>query len=299
MASNLFSEVFGGEPGPPGPAADTAGASSSMTGDAWPPVAGEYHVLRENRGCRVAVSTLASVFLAEELAGLAPPHLCIVGKTETENIGIEKIIRNVVSNPAIHFLILAGKEPEGHRSGATLLALCRRGVDGGMKVVGSPGRRPVLRNVTAGEVEAFRKQVKAVDMIGCGEAGRVIERIGTLAHGASLPCSCERFSRGVKAVPSAGVETLQARPRKRVGLDRAGYFVILPLPSRGRIHVEHYANDNRLLRVIEGEDAANLYRTIIENGWVTRMTHAAYLGKELEKAELSMKLGFRYVQDGA
>ncbi len=38
---------------------------------------------------------------------------------------------------------------------------------------------------------------------------------------------------------------------------------------------------------------------MIENGWVTEFTHATYLGKELEKAELSIKLGFKYVQDGA
>jgi len=42
-----------------------------------------------------------------------------------------------------------------------------------------------------------------------------------------------------------------------------------------------------------------IYWTIIENGWVCEMSHAAYLGKELTKAEMSMKLGFKYVQDKA
>jgi tetrahydromethanopterin S-methyltransferase subunit A len=37
---------------------------------------------------RVAVSTLASVSLTEQLAAARPKELCIVGKTETENIGI-------------------------------------------------------------------------------------------------------------------------------------------------------------------------------------------------------------------
>ena len=63
--------------------------------------------------------------------------------------------------------------------------------------------------------------------------------------------------------------------------------------------VEHYSNDNRLLRIIEGKDAVSLYRTIVANGWVTQLSHAAYLGKELDRAELSMKLDFKYVQDGA
>jgi tetrahydromethanopterin S-methyltransferase subunit A len=51
--------------------------------------------------------------------------------------------------------------------------------------------------------------------------------------------------------------------------------------------------------VIEGQDARSIYWTIVKNGWVTQLSHAAYLGKELAKAELSIKMGFKYVQDGA
>jgi len=32
---------------------------------------------------------------------------------------------------------------------------------------------------------------------------------------------------------------------------------------------------------------------------VSQLSHAAYLGKELAIAELSLKYGFTYVQDGA
>ena len=58
----------------------------------------------------VAVATLGSVELAQQVAESAPPGLCIAGKVETENIGIEKVIKNVLSNPAIRFLICSGKE---------------------------------------------------------------------------------------------------------------------------------------------------------------------------------------------
>lgn len=61
--------------------------------------------------------------------------------------------------------------------------------------------------------------------------------------------------------------------------------------------MEQYSYDNSHLRTIEGKDARSIYLTVIQNGWISELTHAAYLGKELEKAELSMKLGFRYVQD--
>jgi tetrahydromethanopterin S-methyltransferase subunit A len=65
------------------------------------------------------------------------------------------------------------------------------------------------------------------------------------------------------------------------------------------ILVEHYSYDNKLLRKIEGKNGRDIYFTIINNKWVTELSHAAYLGKELIKAELSIKKGFKFVQDGA
>lgn len=60
----------------------------------------------------------------------------------------------------------------------------------------------------------------------------------------------------------------------------------------------YYSYDNTLLRVTEGKDARSIYWTIIENNWVTLLSHTAYLGKELEEAESSLKYRFRYVLDG-
>src|SRR5262249_8059589 len=65
----------------------------------WPIVPGEYVALCEGPSCPVAVSTLASVDLVERLVAVRPRELCIVGKTETENIGLDKIIKNTITNP--------------------------------------------------------------------------------------------------------------------------------------------------------------------------------------------------------
>ncbi len=69
--------------------------------------------------------------------------------------------------------------------------------------------------------------------------------------------------------------------------------------ERGIIHVEHYAYDNRLLRTLESSSPRALYLKIIEEGWLTEMSHAAYLGKELMKAEHSLQSGAPYIQDAA
>ena len=303
----------------------------TVSTDSWPPVEGEYTILNAN--APVAVSTLASVKLEEKLAKLSPAGLCIVGKTETENIGIDKIVKNVVSNGAISHIILAGKDTEGHQSGKTLLALWKNGVDKSMRVIGSNGRRPILKNVSLTEVNKFRKQVRISDMIGCENTRTLAKKIKELAPDAvteecAPSCGCHEpaviaqpVMLAVKApVTSAcgcgdvcndtGSKTRQKRPSapprvrakkhgRNVKLDRAGYFVILPSRKNGTILVEHYSYENKLLRNIEGTSGRDIYFTIIDNKWVSELSHAAYLGKELARAELSLKKGFKFVQDGA
>lgn len=253
-----------------------------------------------NHTCHVAVSTLASIDLAEKLARVNPEPLCIVGKTETENIGIEKIIRNTISNPSIHFLILAGKESEGHRSGGTMRALFAGGVDARMRVIGAPGKKPVLKNLTREEVEAFRNQVHLIDMMGSEDVSAISAKMVELLSGPEPACHNPSFAANITSpVSRHSVETIEAEEPGEVRLDRSGYFVIIPEPEKERIIVEHYAYDNRLLRVIQGKTARSLYHTIVKKKWVSTLTHAAYLGKELARAETALTHSLPYVQDGA
>jgi tetrahydromethanopterin S-methyltransferase subunit A len=253
----------------------------TVSSNSWPPVEGEYTVL--DKSAPVVVSTLASVKLEEKLVKNSPPGLCIVGKTETENIGIDKIIKNVVSNPAIRALVVAGTDADGHKSGQTLLALSDKGVDKDMRVIGSKGRRPILKNVTASDVTAFRNQVEVVDMIGCENTRTLRKVIRELSEKAgaqsSAGCGCTDssctpqaqpvkipISLGIPSAVSSGnvlsdahrsnnkVPKITAKKHsKNIKLDRAGYFVILPSRKTGDILVEHYSYDNKLLRKIEGK----------------------------------------------
>ncbi|MCX7596420.1 MAG: DUF4346 domain-containing protein [Fischerella sp.] len=293
VATNSFHQAF-----PESVLSHSSGCSFEVRENVLFPVVGEYFTLCHGEDCPVAVSTLASVELAEQLANLKPRELCVVGKTETENIGVDKVIKNIVSNPMIRFLLLTGKDSEGHCSGKTLLALAENGVDDRMKVIGSPGKRPVLKNVTYKEVEAFRKQVQVVDLIGCEDTEKIVEKMQTLSQMQFSSCDCREQGKNDVIQPSIAT-ILQAKEPVKFRMDKTGYFVILPQPDRGTILVEHYSYDNTLLRAVEGKNARSIYWTIIENGWVTQLDHSAYLGEELARAELSMKLGFRYVQDQA
>ncbi len=176
--------------------ADSFGLSCEIqvNESAWPPVVGEYAVL--DAEAPVAVVTLASLNLPKHLADQRPKGLAITGKLETENIGIDKLIKNTIANPRLRCLIIAGIESAGHQSGQTLLALVENGIDPNGRVIGSTGKRPVLRNVTREEVETFRRQIQVVDLIGCEDVDRIAEMVQTLAQQApeqplkAVPCGC-------------------------------------------------------------------------------------------------------------
>ena len=295
IAQNLLAEAF-----PELEASAELACDFRVTEESWPTVTGEYFVL--DRAAPVAISTLGSIGLAQELAHQKPSGLAIVGKTETENIGIDKVVKNIITNPSLHYLVVTGNDPKGHQPGRTLLALWENGIDAKGRVVGSPGKRPILRNVSLEEVAAFREQVRVVDMIGCNDVDAICTRVQELAVEVppSCGCGCSGGCEEAKPVTLTTVPVIVANePRETVVMDRAGYFVVLPLTDRGLINVEHYAYDNTLLHIIEGTTAKALYMTIIQNGWVTELSHAAYLGKELAKAEMSLQHRLKYLQDGA
>jgi len=61
----------------------------------------------------------------------------LAGTLQTENIGIEKVICNTVSNPNIRYLIVCGPESPGHLVGDAILALPRNGLDDKKRIIGT------------------------------------------------------------------------------------------------------------------------------------------------------------------
>src|SRR5690606_20986220 len=86
---------------------------------------------------------------------------------------------------------------------------------------------------------------------------------------------------------------------QRLVLDPAGYFVVYPDARSKRLALEHYTNAGLLNCVMEGTTPAALYASAIERDLLTRLDHAAYLGRELARAEESLRTGRLYVQDRA
>ncbi len=123
----------------------------------WPPIPGDFEV-RDPNACIAVCTTGKKIAVDAEYA--------IIGTCKTENIGIERILVNVVSNPNIRFFVLAGPEVPGHHTGQSLRCLYTNGVDEKTrKIVDAPGAIPYIENVPFEVIERFRKQVQLIDLL--------------------------------------------------------------------------------------------------------------------------------------
>ncbi len=257
---------------------------------AWPVEQGEYIVGMDT--APVAITTLGSDDLPLSIAEhVGKSGLAVIGKTHTENIGIEKIVKNTISNPHIRFIILCGQDTKGHAAGQSMIALKDNGVGQNKKIIGSQGQRPVLRNLELSEIEHFRTQVQIVDLIGTVDVGLIAQK--------AVFCKEKNPGKFDKVASIKKVQHREAKEPSGLILDPSGFFIIYPRKEEGKIYLEHYKTDGTLNEVIHGTDPVLIASTAVEQGLVSRLDHAAYLGRELEKAYLSLCYGFPYVQDSA
>lgn len=91
--------------------------------------------------------------------------------------------------------------------------------------------------------------------------------------------------------------TASYESRKEWVMDKLGFFTIKPFPDEGVIRVRYYNAKHQLAAEIEGKTAEEIYNTICREKLVSSLPHAAYLGNELQKAEIAMKKRLPYVQD--
>ncbi|MCB1897936.1 MAG: DUF4346 domain-containing protein [Rhodocyclaceae bacterium] len=261
--------------------------------DGWPPLPGDYKVLRHR--APVAVCTLNADDLVGRLALAGPAGMAIVGTMRTENLGIEHLIRNLLPNPNIRFLLLCGDDTRkaiGHLPGQSLISLMRHGLDEHGRIRDAAGKRPVIRNVAPEHVEAFRRRVGIIDLIGETNVEAITEAIAQAA--ARDPGPDTTF------LPEGHhFEAEHATEATRLVSDPAGYLVIYPDRQRRQLVLEHYDNTGVLTRILQGETPAALYGTVIAARLISRLDHAAYLGRELARAEAALRDDTEYTQDKA
>jgi tetrahydromethanopterin S-methyltransferase subunit A len=102
-----------------------------------------------------------------------PESVAIYGRLKTENIGIEKIVANTISNPHIRFLVICGDDIRGHRSGSSLLALHKNSIDNNHRIINAPGAIPYIENLKEDAIKRFQEQLNIVDLLGEKEKEKI------------------------------------------------------------------------------------------------------------------------------
>jgi Tetrahydromethanopterin S-methyltransferase, subunit A len=134
----------------------------------YPPEEGRY--LRGNDYSPVAVVIILNTeaeHIPAVIEGLVRAGIesgaALSGTVQTENIGFEKIICNLVANPNIRYLVVGGPESEGHLTGEAMKALFAHGVDEKKRIIGTKSPHPFLYNIPREFIDRLRKQITLVD----------------------------------------------------------------------------------------------------------------------------------------
>lgn len=135
----------------------------------YPPEEGRY--LRGNDASPVAVAIILTTDadkIPSDLERLVRAGLesggALSGTVQTENVGFEKMVCNIVANPNIRYLVLGGPESEGHSTGEALKALIDNGVDDKKRIIGTGAPHPFLFNLPMEFIERFREQLTLIDL---------------------------------------------------------------------------------------------------------------------------------------
>ena len=149
-------------------------AEKKQAASGWPISRGDF-ISGDANSC-VAVVTMGS-HLDEK--GLCDAGAAICGSCKTENLGLEKVIANVISDPNIRFIITCGTEVKGHLAGQTFKALHANGVKEG-RVVKAEGAIPFIENLKDDAIKRFQEQVKIVDIMETEDNGAIKAKIAEL-----------------------------------------------------------------------------------------------------------------------
>lgn len=128
--------------------------------EGWPVINGDYMVGDPE-------SPVAAVTLASHIEQIpADAGAAIAGPCKTENLGIEKVLANVISNPNIRFLVLCGAEVQGHVTGQSIEALHANGIDPDKRsIINASGAIPFIENIPDEGIDRFQKQLELISII--------------------------------------------------------------------------------------------------------------------------------------
>ena len=99
------------------------------------------------------------------------------GTLQTENVGFEKVICNIISNPNIRYLVICGPESPGHLTGNAIEAFYKNGIDENRRIIGTAAPAPYLFNIPIEWIKRFKDQTRLVSLINEGSPEVIREAV--------------------------------------------------------------------------------------------------------------------------
>jgi len=150
-----------------------------------------------------------------------------------------------------------------------------------------------VHNITEGELAAFQQQVQIVDLIGETDPDTILQRARELDARSPGP-----WGTGVRH-PFGEPQVAAANRMGDITLDPLGMFLVGIRRETGEIILDHYSADRRFLTTVKGVSAEAICHTLVREGLIAELSHAAYLGREVAKAEEALRWGLQFEQDRA
>ncbi|MDD1699447.1 MAG: tetrahydromethanopterin S-methyltransferase subunit A, partial [Methanoregula sp.] len=190
-------------------------ANKKSPASGWPLVKGDF--ISGDANSPVAVVTMGS-HLDEK--GICDAGAAMCGSCKTENLGLEKVIANIVANPNIRFMLCCGTEVKGHLAGQTMIALHKNGVKEG-RVVGAEGAIPFIENLKDDAIKRFQEQVECVNIMEAEDTKTIKAKMDELKARdpgafAADPMVIEVKEAGIVETAAAGVNPQFLEVEKRL-----------------------------------------------------------------------------------
>ncbi len=129
----------------------------------------------KGQGSNISICTLSSIDLLIKISKLDLMNdIMIAGRLHSENIGIDQMIDYSINHPQLKYIILCGKDTNGHYPGDALISLVENGVDNNGKILGAISPSPFLSSSKENVIK-FKNQINIIDMRNCFDIHKITE----------------------------------------------------------------------------------------------------------------------------
>ena len=164
------------------------------------------------------------------------------------------------------------------------------------RIINAVGHFPVLKNLNQEKIDHFKNQIELISIKEEKQIEIIQQKINEIKLN-TYPFQTPTIKEDNLPEEENFTELKTGGKRVLLDYDKNGFFVITVDNFKNKIIVKHYYKDNQPGFIIKGHSSESILLAILKKELISQMSHAGYLGSELSKAEIALKLNLKYTQD--